>query len=76
MPARNRATGNSHRWTKDDAAAQAVVTESDVSAAKAFGKRMLPRKFKKLLEAKRAGKQRVIQTSNMNSLPAVLPCWR
>jgi hypothetical protein len=52
MPGRNRSTGNSQRWTPPDIAARAVITESDVTAAKAFAKRQLPRRMKKLLDAK------------------------
>lgn len=52
MPGRNHSTGNSQRWNADDVARQAAITPSDVTAAKAYAKRQLPRRMKKLLDAK------------------------
>jgi hypothetical protein len=52
MPARNRSTGNSQRWNKEDIARRAAIGGEDVAAAKAYAKGKLPRRMKKLLEAK------------------------
>jgi hypothetical protein len=57
MPGKNKAVGQSLRWTKEDIARRAVIADDDVSSAKAFARRLMPKKFKKLLDAKKENRK-------------------
>jgi hypothetical protein len=45
--------GSSLRWSKEAIARLSLVDEEDVSAARAHWRRLAPRRFKNLLEAKK-----------------------